>query len=280
MSGGAQVSAGGGAGVAGAERWWSRDVQRGLLGAVGVLGLIALWQAAASLSGVPPYFFPSPRDVAGAFAVLIEKGILPVDVADSLGRYLAGVGLGTAVGLTLGLALGVSRSAARVLGPLLNFLYAIVEVAWIPIFVIWWGYGLRVILVALTYVVAFPVLFNTETAVRATPRVLIDAVRALGASRRQVLTEVIIPAALPGIITGFRVGAGFAFRGLIFAEMIAAKDGVGYLILTSAANHATDRTMAGMIVVGVVWLLIDQLYLRPFERVTIERWGMVRNVEE
>ncbi|MDA8050877.1 MAG: ABC transporter permease [Rhodospirillales bacterium] len=257
-----------------------RRIERGVLGAAGVAGLVLLWQAAASLSGVPRYFFPSPRDVAGAFTVLLEKGILPAYLADSAGRYLAGIGLGTAIGLALGLALGVSRRAASMFGPLLNFFYAIVEVAWIPIFVIWWGYGLRTILVALVYVVAFPVLFNTQAAVRATPRVLIDAVRALGASPRQVLGEVIFPAALPGIITGFRVGAGFAFRGLIFAEMIAAKNGIGYLILTSAANHATDRTIAGMIVVGTVWLVIDQLYLRPFERVTVERWGVLRHAEE
>jgi ABC-type nitrate/sulfonate/bicarbonate transport system permease component len=261
--------------------WWPRrrTVERGLLGTAGVLSLVVLWQAAASFSGVSSYFFPSPLDVAGAFAVLLEKGILPVYIADSMGRYVGGVGLGTALGLALGLSIGMSRRASRLLGPCLNFLYAIVEVAWIPIFVIWWGYGLKTILVALTYVVAFPVLFNTAVAVRGTPRVLIDAVRSLGASRRQVLRHVILPAALPGIITGFRIGAGFAFRGLIFAEMIAAKTGVGYLILTSAANHATDRTVVGMIVVGTLWLLIDQCYLRPFERMTVERWGTVRNAE-
>jgi ABC-type nitrate/sulfonate/bicarbonate transport system permease component len=256
-----------------------RSVERGLLGAAGVLSLLVLWQGAASFSGVSRYFFPSPLDVAGAFAVLLEKGILPVYVADSMGRYLAGVGLGTALGLALGLAIGMSRRTSRLLGPFLNFLYAIVEVAWIPIFVIWWGYGLKTILVALTYVVAFPVLFNTAVAVRGTPRVLIDAVRSLGASRLQVLRHVILPGALPGIITGFRIGAGFAFRGLIFAEMIAAKTGIGYLILTSAANHATDRTIVGMIVVGTLWLLIDQLYLRPFERMTVKRWGTVRDAE-
>ncbi|MGH6675866.1 MAG: ABC transporter permease [Xanthobacteraceae bacterium] len=254
-----------------------RSVERGVLGAAGVLGLVVAWQAASILSGVSRYFFPSPLDVAHAFGVLIEKGILPVYVADSMGRYLAGVALGTTIGLVLGLLIGTNRVAGRILGPILNFFYAIVEVAWIPIFVIWWGYGIKAILVALIYVVAFPVLFNTATAVRATPRVLIDAVRSLGASRVQVLRQVILPGSLPGIITGFRIGAGFAFRGLIFAEMIAAKTGIGYLILTSANNHATDRTIVGMIVMGVLWLLIDQLYLKPFERSTIERWGIVQD---
>lgn len=257
----------------------TRSFERGLLGTAGVLGLLALWQVAVSISGLSSYFFPSPLDVARAFGVLVEKGILPVYIADSMGRYLAGVALGTALGLALGFLIGTSRAAGRLFGPILNFFYAIVEVAWIPIFVIWWGYGLKTILVALIYVVAFPVLFNTATAVRATPRVLIDAVRSLGATRRQVLAQVILPAALPGIITGFRIGAGFAFRGLIFAEMIAAKTGIGYLILTSAANHATDRTIVGMIVMGALWLAIDQLYLKPFERMTVERWGTVHEAD-
>ena len=257
-----------------------RGVERTLLGLAGVLSLLVLWQAAASLSGIPDYFFPSPTDVARAFVVLVERVILPVYIAVSLGRYVAGVGLGVAVGLAGGLAIGMSARASRLLQPILNFFYSIVEVAWIPIFVIWWGYGLKTIVVALTYVVAFPVLFNTAAAVRSTPRVLIHAVSSLGGTKLQVLRQVVLPSSLPDIITGVRVGAGFAFRGLVFAEMIAAKAGVGYLILNSASSHATDRTVVGMIVIGTLWLLIDQLYLRPFERATVERWGLVRSATE
>lgn len=257
-----------------------RGARRIVLGATGVLGLFVLWQFAVEASGLSSYFFPSPSDVVRAFIDLMRRGILPVYVADSLGRYVAGVGIGTAIGLTLGLAIGVSRTASRILGPFLNFFYAIVEVAWIPVFVIWWGYGLETILVALTYVVAFPVLFNTSVAVRSIPRVLIDAVRSLGASSFQLLWQVILPASLPGILTGFRLGGGFAFRGLIFAEMVAAKTGIGYLILTSATNHATDRTIVGMIIMGTLWLLIDSLYLKPIERMTVARWGMVRGADE
>jgi ABC-type nitrate/sulfonate/bicarbonate transport system permease component len=255
----------------------ARSLERVMLGGAGVLALLIFWQTAASLSGIPSHFFPSPADVMRAFGVLVEKGILPVYVADSLGRYLTGVGFGIAAGLILGLSIGMSPHASRLLQPLLNFFYSIVEVAWIPVFVIWWGYGFKTIIVALTYVVAFPVLFNTATAVRSTPRILMNAVSSLGGTRWQVLNQVILPGALPEIITGVRIGAGFAFRSLIFAEMVAGKTGIGYLILTSAANHATDRAIAGMIIVGFLWLLIDQLYLRPFERATVERWGLVHD---
>jgi NitT/TauT family transport system permease protein/taurine transport system permease protein len=232
------------------------------------------------LIGLPEYFYPSALAVWRAFLELIRKGILPVYVADSLARYVSGVALGTLVGVSLGLLISLSRTTARVLSPLVNFLYAIVEVAWIPLFVIWWGYGLKVILVALIYVVAFPVLYNTLVGIRTVPQVYVNAVRSLGGSRLQVIREVLVPAALPNIITGFRVGAGFAFRGLIFSEMIAAKTGLGYLIFEGTAHHQTARTIVGMICMGLLWLFIDNVYLKPFERATVERWGTVVAADE
>ena len=91
---------------------------------------------------------------------------------------------------------------------------------------------------------------------------------------------VILPAALPSIITGVRVGAGFSFRGLIFAEIVAAKSGLGYLIFEGAQTQQTARTIVGMISVGLIWLAVDRFYLRPVERATIERWGLVTDAEQ
>ena len=251
-----------------------------LKGALGFALVLVLWQASVPLIGLSSYFYPSPVDVWAAFGDLIRKGILPVYVADSLGRYAGGVALGTIIGIGLGLLIGLNRLFSRLLGPLLNFFYAIVEVAWIPLFVIWWGYGIKTILVSLIYVVAFPVLYNTMVGVRMVPAVYTNAVQSLGGSRLNVLLDVIIPASLPNIITGFRVGAGFAFRGLILAEMIAAKTGVGFLIFDAATNKNTARTIVGMIVMGLMWLLIDNVYLKPFERATVVRWGSVITAED
>jgi NitT/TauT family transport system permease protein/taurine transport system permease protein len=248
-------------------------------GAAGILAFLALWQVSVPLVGLEPYFYPAPADVAAAFLTLVEKGILPDYLLASIGRYLAGVTIGATLGVTLGLAIGLSRFVDRLLAPTINFLFAIVEVAWIPIFVIWFGYGLKTILIALSYVVFFPVLYNTLVGIRGVPPVLINAVRSLGATRWQLVREVILPAALPNIITGFRVGAGFAFRGLVFAEIIAATSGIGYLIFQGAQNQQTARTVVGMIVMGLMWLLIDWAYLKPLERATIERWGQVTGAE-
>jgi NitT/TauT family transport system permease protein/taurine transport system permease protein len=102
-------------------------------------------------------------------------------------------------------------------------------------------------------------------------------VRSLGGGRWTVLREVTLPAVLPSIINGLRVGAGFGFRALIFAEMISQSEGIGYLIFTSAATQQTARTVAGMIVMGVLWLFLDRIYLRPLERASVQRWGLTND---
>jgi NitT/TauT family transport system permease protein/taurine transport system permease protein len=258
----------------------SRTWSRALKGFAGVALLVALWQASVPLVGLDAYFYPAPTDVVTSFVDLMRKGILPAYLADSLVRYAVGLSAGATLGIALGVLIGLSRRASLMLSPLLKFMFAIVEVAWIPIFVVWFGYGVKTIVLALVYVVVFPVLYNTLLGVRTAPQILVNAVRSLGASHWQVLRLVILPSALPGIITGLRVGAGFAFRGLVFAEIVAAKSGIGYLIFEGTEGHQTARTVVGMIVMGLLWLAIDQFYLRPIERATIQRWGLTVDAEQ
>ena len=246
-----------------------------LSGLGGILLLLILWQCSVWVINLPSYFYPGPIDVWHAFLDLLKKDILPVYIAESLGRYGLGVAVGTIVGVSLGLLIGLSKTLSEMLLPIINFFYSIVEAVWIPIFVIWWGYGLKTVIIALVYVVLFPVLHNTIVGVRIVPGVLIRAGQSLGANKLALIRDIVLPAALPNIITGFRVGAGFAFRGLIFAEMIAAQSGVGFLIFEGAANQQTARTVVGMILIGILWLTIDRAYLKPLEKSTIERWGIV-----
>ncbi len=262
------------------RRVLSRRAARIGKGALGVVILFTAWQVSVPLVGMSSYFYPAPADVWHAFVDLLRKGILPVYFADSMGRYGAGLAIGATLGVMAGVAIGLHRTIAITLSPLLKFLFAIVEVAWIPIFVIWFGYGLTTILLALIYVVFFPVMYNTLLGVRTAPQILVNAIRSLGGSRADVLRYAILPAALPGIITGLRLGAGFAFRGLVFAEIIAAKTGIGYLIFEGTQTQQTARTIVGMIVMGLTWLAIDACYLRPLERATVQRWGLTVEAEQ
>ena len=257
-----------------------RKTARALKGAAGVLLLLVAWQLSVPLVGLSPYFYPAPTDVVAAFVDLMRKGILPVYFVDSMLRYFAGLSAGALLGVVVGVLIGLNRMVSQALSPLLKFMFAIVEVAWIPIFVVWFGYGPKTIILALIYVVFFPVLYNTLLGVRTAPQILVNALRSLGANRLQVLRYAILPAALPGIITGLRVGAGFAFRGLVFAEIVAAKTGIGYLIFEGVQTQQTARSIVGMIVMGLSWLTIDLCFLRPFERATIQRWGLTVDAEQ
>ena len=253
---------------------WSAQTKT-LKGASGIAAILLLWQLSVYVVDVPPHFYPSPAAVWRAFIEMTEKGILPSYIADSMLRYLLGVLIGTAIGCALALLIASSKLAMRMLGPMIDFLYYMVELAWIPLFVIWFGFGLPTILVAVVYVVIWPVLFNSLSGIRSIQPSLILAARSLGGSRWQVLREVVLPGMLPQAVNGFRVAAGFAFRALIFGELIGAQSGIGYLIFESTTHLQTDRTVLGMICMGLLWLFIDRNYLRPFEKATIDRWGMV-----
>ena len=249
-------------------------------GTMGVLAMLLAWAVSVHFVGLEPYLYPSPGLVWDTFVDLMAKGILPSYLADSLGRFVAGLGIGVFAGLGLGVLIGISRLASRLFMPFISFMFAIVEVAWIPIFVIWWGYGLTTILLVLTYVSFFPILYNTIVGLRSVPSTMINAARSLGAGELAVVREVMLPAALPSVMTGLRVAAGFGFRGLIFAEIIAAKSGIGYLIFEGASNQQTARTIVGMIVIGLTWLFIEHVYVRPIEQATIERWKTVHTAED
>ena len=243
------------------------------------LCLIAVWQAGVLVSGLPEFFFPSPLAVVGSFQTLLWKGILPAYIADSVLRLALGVFIGIGLAVPTGVAMCLSRRLSDALMPIVNFFHSIVEMAWIPLFVLWFGYGPKTILLCISYVVFFPVLYNTLLGVRTIPRATINAVLVLGAKPMDLIREVLLPGALPNIATGVRLGAGYAFRALIAAEMIAAQSGLGFMIFEARQNQLTHRTIVGMIVMGVLWLSIERLYLRPLERATIERWGMVRRAE-
>lgn len=241
--------------------------------------LLVLWQSSVGWVNLPEALYPTPRSVLQALHTLLQNGVLLAYLLDSLQRYSVGVALGIGLGIPFGLLLAMSRPVARLFLPIFNFFQAIVEMAWIPIFVLWFGYGWKTIIISLTYVVAFPVIYNTLHGVQRVPKTTIDAVRVLGGGWRDIAFQVVLPGALPDIVTGVRLGAGYAFRGLIGAEMIAATTGLGFMLFEARQENLTGRIVVGMIVLGLLWLFIDRVYLRAIERATIERWGLVTRAE-
>jgi taurine transport system permease protein len=237
--------------------------------------VLGLWWAVTALEIFPRVFLPGPAEVVRAFADLVYKGILPDYLADSVLRLAVGAAWGIALGIPLGVLIGLSRSAHRALWPLLLFFQAIGDIAWLPILVIWFGYGLTTMTFVIVYTVIFPIVLNTVLGVRSIPINMHRAALSLGASRRRILWEVVLPGALPNIITGLRNGLGYGWRALIAAEIIVGTSGIGFLMFDARRAGSVVEILLGMVILGLLWYIVDSWILAPVERATGERWGLV-----
>ena len=256
--------------------------------------LAVLWECAVRAFDVNPRVFPDVAAVARAGLDAIRDGTLAAHVAASMGRVLVGTALALVAAIPMGIAMGVSPGvssfftpifrffsvlagiASMFLTPLFRFFSVLAGIAWIPIATLWFGYGFGAIVFVIFNAVFFVVTYNTLLGVASIPMPLRHAAASLGAGPWQMVTQVLLPGALPNIVTGVRTGLGFAWRGLIAAEMIATNVGLGYMLFVARDFYRTEVIVFGMIVIGVLWLLIDRWLLVPVERATMERWGMVR----
>ena len=241
-----------------------------------LLALLAIWEAVVRGFDVNPRLFPSIAPVVEAGIDSIRDGTLIGHVGASLGRIALGTLIGILIAVPLGILMGTHRVVSAFFTPLLRFFSVLAGIAWIPIATLWFGYGFGAITFVIFNAVFFVVAYNTLLGVTGIPMALRHAAASLGASRWQLFSEVLLPGALPNIVTGVRTGLGFAWRGLIAAEMIATNVGLGYMLFVARDFYRTEVIVLGMIVIGLLWLLIDRLLLAPLERRTIERWGLVR----
>jgi len=241
-----------------------------------LVALAIVWAVVVRAFDVNPRLFPDITDVAHAAADGLRDGSLARHVGASLWRVAVGTALGLALSIPLGVAMGVSAAVSSFFSPLVRFFSVLAGIAWIPIATLWFGYGFGAIVFVIFNAVFFVVTYNTLLGVASIPLRLRHAAASLGAGRWAMLTEVLVPGALPNIVTGIRTGMGFAWRGLIAAEMIATSQGLGYMLFLARDFYRTEVIVMGMIVIGLLWLAIDRLLLAPLERATIERWGMVR----
>ena len=238
--------------------------------------LLVLWAVLVPYFDVNPRLFPHLGAVIAAGVEGMQDSTLLTHIGASLWRVLVGTVLALIAAIPLGVAMGVSPVVSTFLTPLFRFFSVLAGIAWIPIASLWFGYGFGAITFIIFNAVFFIVTYNTLLGVASIPLPVRNAAASLGAGRVAMLTEVLLPGALPNIVTGIRTGLGFAWRGLIAAEMIATNVGLGYMLFVARDFYRTEVIVLGMIVIGVLWLLLDRLLLAPLERATIERWGMVQ----
>jgi taurine transport system permease protein len=244
--------------------------------ALPLLMLLIFWEFCVQFFQVNARVFPSIEAVFNAGAEAVNDGSIFNHIAASLGRVAVGTLLAVLVSIPLGVAMGLNPIVSDFLSPLFRFFSVLAGIAWIPIATLWFGYGFGAITFVIFNAVFFVVTYNTLLGVASIPMPLRNAAASLGANGWTLLTQVILPGALPNIVTGIRTGLGFAWRGLIAAEMIATNVGLGYMLFLARDFYKTEVIVLGMIIIGLIWLAIDRLILAPVERATIERWGMVR----
>lgn len=244
-----------------------------------IVVLLAAWELAARLSGMPEALLPPVSSIFAALVRLADQGLLWADIGASLRRLLESVIVGAVAGTLIGVLMGYFRIWERVLSAPLNFLLAIPGTALFPLSMIWFGLTEFAITSILIYEVALTVTLNTWTGVKSVDASLIRAGRAFGADGVSLFWRVLIPAALPSIISGYRLAFSRCWRILIVAEMlVSVSAGLGYRIYWGREYFNSDVVYAGLLVVGIVGLLIERVFLRGLEIATVERWGTVREL--
>jgi NitT/TauT family transport system permease protein len=236
----------------------------------------ALWELVARLAIFPPRLFPPLEVVASAFVRLTASGALPHHALDTLLRLLAGFALAAMVGIAVGIVMGRSRFAEDTLLPLVSMGAPIPGIAYAPLFLLWFGLGNVSAVLLVGFVSTFPVIFNTWTGVKAVKEVWVRSALAMGADDRRLFAKVILPGALPYILTGLRLGLAQAWRILVGVEMLAAVPwGLGWMIFGAREFLNTDVMLAGVVVIGVIGLALEKLVFQRLERFTVVRWGMM-----
>jgi NitT/TauT family transport system permease protein len=236
-----------------------------------------IWEIVARSGMFPRKLFPPLGDIATAFWQLTVSGILPHHAVETILRLLAGFAIAAAIGVLIGIVMGRSKRAEDYMLPIVAMLAPIPGIAYAPLFLLWFGLGNLPTILLVAFVSTFPIVFNTWTGVKAVREIWLRSAQAMGATDRKVFRHVILPGALPYILTGWRLGLAQAWRVLVGVEMLAAVSwGLGWLIFGAREFLNTDVMLAGVAVIGIIGLTLEKLVFQKLEDYTLVRWGMMR----
>jgi taurine transport system permease protein len=251
----------------------------GLQQTFAVLGLVTLlggWALVAAANIMPANFFPGPWLVCERMVELLREPYaghrLQEHLLASLQKFVTSYGFAVLVGVPLGLAIGRFRPFKLFTLPFLEGLRFIPPIAWVPFSILWFGTGILAPAFVIFMGALFPCVLNSYRGAQMVDRSLLEAAQMLGTSRWKTLREILLPGALPQIVAGMRIAAGFGWQSLIGAELIVGSSGLGYMIVQGESNLDAPIVLAGMVVIGATGSLIDYLMLR-LERHIRRNWN-------
>lgn len=238
--------------------------------------LAAIWEAVALAGIFPAKLFPPLETILVTLATLSVEGIIWAHTQATLLRLTLGFLLAAAVGVVLGVLMGRFQLVEDLFLPAVSFAYPIPGLAYAPLFVLWFGLGNLPTILLVGAASCFVIIINAWKGVKAVRPLWLRAAEVMGASERQMFWKVILPAALPYILTGLRLGLAQAWRILVVIEMLMAVErGLGWMIFGARQFLNTDVMLAGVMVIGLIGLLLEKQVFERLERYTVVRWGML-----
>jgi ABC-type nitrate/sulfonate/bicarbonate transport system permease component len=243
---------------------------RYIQGGIGLVVFLVLWHV-ASTTGLfgriePEYsllLLPTPETVLKAIVETINDGSLWINTSVSIVRVAIGFSIAVVIGIPLGLGMALSPLCNNISEPFVRIFSPIPGIAWVPLAILWFGLGDTAAIFIITLGSIFPIVINTVQGVRDVDVHLVDAARMMGASHLQVMRRVMLPSVIPYLVTGFRIGLGFAWRVVIAAEMVGVPKGIGYMLGVGRSTGRTDITIVTMVTLGVIMLVVEELIFSP-----------------
>lgn len=223
------------------------------------VGLLVLWEMAVRVGWIEARFFPAPSSLVTEIWRDLLSGKLAVDSSASVVRLISGLAIGVALGVGIGMTMALSRVADLLLGFPVQVLRAIPPITWIGFSILWFGLGNRPAIFLICLGVVFPMLLNTYGGVRQVDMIYLRAARNLGARRWMLFREVVLPAALPSVLTGLRVSVGLAWILMVVGELVAVPSGLGDTLIRAQDYGQTDRMLAYMLLIGFYGSVSDFL---------------------
>ncbi|MBZ8132159.1 ABC transporter permease [Afifella sp. IM 167] len=241
-----------------------------------VFGMLLVWELVVRAGLVDGRVLPPPSLIAARGFEMVfdtEHAVLLQHIGHSLYRAVAAFAIAVVVALPLGFWLGLNRTAYNWISPILSVLLPLPAVAWTPIFLVTLGHGDATIISVCFLGAVFPVLYSTIQGVRAIPPHTIWVVRSMGAPRHAIFTKVLVPASLPTVMTGFKLGLAHSWRTLVAAEMLAALSyGLGYMIFAARQYMDTQTMFVGIVLLAMLGFIFEHFLFGTVERATIRRW--------
>jgi NitT/TauT family transport system permease protein len=238
------------------------------------VGVLVVWEGLFRLHLWPSYVFPSPLEVIQSMLNGFADGSYSLAIVSSMRRVVMGYALSLVVGIPLGLLLGRIRLVQDTIGTVVLGLQALPSICWLPLALLWFGLSETAILFVVVMGAVLSIALATADGVHNTPPLYIRAARTMGAGRWHLYTGVILPAALPAIISGMKLGWSFAWRSLMAGELLYVSLGLGQLLTMGRELNDMSQVIATMVLIVVIGLIVDRLVFQPIERRARERWGL------